>query len=189
MQLQANPMQFLSEAAKRLRAVLERELVLGVKYEPDGGAHPLTLFEEVFETKGDTTETPKRGLYDRIIHDSDPEQNFASDLDSHHAVKVFVKLPKAYKIPTPIGTYNPDFALVIEKPNLDDGDAECRFFFTVETKGTAEWDKLKPEEWLKIQCAVRHFEAIGLKSYLAPVDSLKTFDTRARERTGQTFFE
>ncbi len=186
-QLAANPMQFLSEAAKKVRSVLERELVRLVQYEPTGGMHPLTLFEEAFETKGNTTATPKRGLYDRIIHDSDVEKDFAGDLDNHHAVQVFVKLPKAYKIPTPIGSYNPDFALVIEKRDLDNPDAEHRFFFTVETKGTADWDKLKPDERMKIECAVKHFEAIGLKSYLAPVDSLKTFDKRALERVGQTF--
>lgn len=188
-QLATNPMQFLSEAAKKVRHVLERELVRLVQYEPTGEAHPLTLFDAEVETTGNTTATPKRGLYDRIIHDSDIEKNFAGDLDNHHAVRVFVKLPKTYKIPTPIGSYNPDFALVIEKRDLDAPEAEHRFFFTVETKGTAEWEKLKPDERMKIECAVKHFEAIGLKSYLAPVDSLKTFDTRARERINQTFFE
>jgi type III restriction enzyme len=187
--LSRNPMLFLAEATKKLRHVLNAELVRLVKYEPTGEAHPLTLFKEAFDTTRSTTPTPERGLYEAIVPDSDVEERFARSLDDHHLVQVFVKLPKEYRIPTPIGWYNPDFALVIEKQDLDNPNADPRFYFTVETKGTAEWEKLKPEEHLKIQCAVRHFEAIGLKAYLAPVEDLKSFDTRARERVGQTFFD
>jgi type III restriction enzyme len=188
-QLAKNPMQFLAEATKKVRRVLEQEMVRLVKYEPIEESHPLDLFETVIETKRETTATPKRGLYDRIIHDSGVEKHFAGELDNHHAVRVLIKLPASYKIPTPIGSYNPDFALVIEKKDLDNPAAEQRFYFTVETKGTTEWEKLKSDEKLKIECAVKHFEAIGLAAYLAPVDSLKSFDIRARERIGQTFFD
>jgi type III restriction enzyme len=186
-QLAKNPMLFISEAAKKIRHVLNREMVKLVKYEVVEGVHPLTLFEEVIETKANTTATPKHGLYDRIIHDSDIEHDMACELDAHPAVRVLVKLPKEYKIPTPIGNYTPDFALVVEKRNLDHQDAPSQFFFVIETKGADEWEKLKPEERMKIKCAIKHFEAIGLHSYLAPVESLKTFDKRALERVRETF--
>ncbi|MCK4945072.1 MAG: DEAD/DEAH box helicase family protein [Alphaproteobacteria bacterium] len=192
-QLAKNPLQFLAEATKKVRRVVEKELVRLVKYEQTGDMHPLDMFEAVIETKRDTTPTPKKGLYDRIIHDSDVEKNIANDFDNEHAVRILIKLPAGYKISTPIGSYNPDFALVIEKPDLDadEGAETPRFYFTVETKGTSDKDKLKPDEQMKIDCAVKHFEAIGLTAYLAPVDSLKSFDQKALQHPdiNQTFFD
>lgn len=187
-QLAKNPMQYLSEAAKRIRTVVQDEMVRLVRYEPTGDMHPFDLLEPEYETQMPTVATPKRGLYDQIVYDSKIEHDFAGDLDDQNVVRVFLKLPREYKIPMPFGgTYNPDFALVIQKTGLDDGD-EQQFYFTVETKGAAEFEKLKEEEKLKIRCAVKHFEAIGLKGYLAPVENLKSFDDKARERVGETFF-
>lgn len=188
-QIAKNPMQFLAEAGKRMKAIMADEMVRLVRYEPTGDIHPLELLEEEVETLLPTVDTPKRGLYDRIIHDSGVEKDFARALDDENVVRVFLKLPKEYKIPMPFGgTYNPDFALVIQKTNLDEERENSRFYFTVETKGASEFEKLKEEEKLKIRCAVRHFEAIGLKGYLAPVEDLASFDTKARERVGETFF-
>jgi type III restriction enzyme len=188
-QLAKNPMQFLADAAKRIKAIMADEMVRLVRYEKTGDIHPFELLEEEIETVLPTVETPKRGLYDRLIYDSDVEKRFAGALDEESIVRVFLKLPKEYKIPMPFGgTYNPDFALVIQKTNLDDKTDSSRFYFTVETKGASEFEKLKEDEKLKIRCAVRHFEAIGLKGYLAPVEDLPSFDTKARERVGETFF-
>lgn len=186
--LAKNPMQFMAEATKALRHIVSQELVRLVKYEPLDDTLPLDLFKAEEETKREITPTPKRGLYDHIVHDSDIEKHMAQDLDSQHTVRVFLKLPNAYKIPTPIGNYTPDFALVIEKRNLDDPQDKRRFYFTIETKGTDRSEKLKPEEWLKIQCAVKHFEALGMEGYLAPVHDLQSFDNKARASTGHTFF-
>ena len=187
-QLAKNPMQYLSDAAKRIRLVIQDEMVRLVRYEPTGDTHPLDLLEQEYETFMPTVATPKRGLYDRIVFDSKVENDFAGDLDDQNVVRVFLKLPREYKIPMPFGgTYNPDFALVIQKIGLDDDDSK-NFYFTVETKGASEFEKLKEDEKLKIRCAVKHFEAIGLKGYLAPVEDLKSFDLKSRERVGETFF-
>ena len=186
-QLAKNPMQYLSEAAKRIRLVVQDEMVRLVRYEPTGDTHPLELLEQEYETLMPTVATPKRGLYDRIAYDSQVEREFAGELDEQNVVRVFLKLPREYKISMPFGgTYNPDFALVIQKIGLDDDDKN--FYFTVETKGASEFEKLKEDEKLKIRCAVKHFEAIGLKGYLAPVEDLKSFDQKSRERVGETFF-
>ena len=188
-QLAQNPMQFLSEASKRIRLVMSQEMVRMVKYEPTGESYPMDLLKPKIPTYSDLAPTPRRGLYDHAICDSNIEVNFAKDLDAQNIVRVFVKLPAAYKIPMPFGgSYNPDFALMVQKKNLDDPEDTKQFYFTIETKGAAEFDKLKEEEKLKIQCAIRHFEAIGLQGYLAPVDNLKTFDTKAHERVGETIF-
>ena len=188
-QLTKNPMQFLSEASKRIRHVMNTEMVRLVQYNTTGEAYPMDLLEPEIPTQRDLMETPKRGLYDHAICDSKVELDFAESLEAENIVRVFVKLPSEYKIPMPFGgTYNPDFALMIQKKNLDDPDAKGEFYFTVETKGASEFEKLKEEEKLKIECAVRHFEAVGLKGYLAPVENLKTFDAKALERVGTTFF-
>ncbi|MBC6402280.1 MAG: DEAD/DEAH box helicase family protein [Hyphomonadaceae bacterium] len=189
-----NPMQFLAEAAKRIRVVMQHEMVRLVKYETTGESYPLHMLEPEYETRRPTVATPKRGLYDRVIHDSTVERDFAEDIDKQPNVRVFLKLPAAYKIPMPFGgSYNPDFALVIEKADLDSPETAPRYYFTVETKGATEYEKLRPEELLKIRCAVKHFEAIGLirdanGGYLAPVENLHSFDARARESVGETFF-
>lgn len=183
-----NPMQFMAAATKSLRHIVNQELVRLVRYEAMDELLPIELFKAEEETKRDLTATPKNGLYDYIIHDSDIEKHMAQDLDNQHTVRVFLKLPRDYKIPTPIGNYTPDFALVIEKNDLDNPQNGQRFYFTIETKGTDRTEKLKPEEQMKIECAVKHFEALGMKNYLAPVDSLTSFDDKARKATGQTFF-
>jgi len=188
-QLATNPMQFLSEASKHIRNIMNDEMVRVVEYNPTGETYPIDLIKPEIPTNRDLIETPNRGLYDHAICDSNVEMNFAASLDSENIVRVFVKLPPEYKIPMPFGgTYNPDFALMIQKNNLDDPSAKSEFYFTVETKGASEFENLKEEEKLKIRCAIRHFEAIGLKGYLAPVENLETFDAKARDRVNETFF-
>ena len=187
-QLAKNPMQFLSEASKRIRFVMKQEMVRIVKYEKTGESYPMDLLEPEIQTYKDLAPSPKRGLYDHAICDSGVEVNFAKDIEAQNSVCVFVKLPSTYKIPMPFdGTYSPDFALMIQKKNIDDGRT-YKFYFTIETKGAAEFENLKEEEKLKIRCAIRHFEAIGLQGYLAPVDNLQTFNTKAYECVGKTFF-
>lgn len=187
--LSRNPMKFMAEATKALRRIVNKELVRLVHYEKTGETLYLDeLFSMEEETKRDLTPTPKRGLYDHIIHDSDIERDMATAFDNHSTVRLFLKLPDKYKIPTPIGNYTPDFGLVMEKRDLDAPDEDARFYFMIETKGTSELDKLKPDERMKIECAIKHFEALGLEGYLAPVDNQQTFDAKARETVGETFF-
>lgn len=184
-----NPMGFMAEATRILRNVVSREMVRLLCYEKTGGTLDATDFlERVIETKDDVFATPNRGLYDHIIHESEVERHFADVLDNTSTVRLFFKLPNRYTITTPIGNYTPDFALVMEKRDLDSTDDQTRFYFIVETKGTRDLNRLRPDERIKIECAIKHFQALGLARYLAPVDSERTFDDQAREATGHTFF-
>jgi len=188
--LAMNPMMFIPEATSRLRVIVNEELVRLVRYQKTGrtlSLHEILLTEE--ETKSDLTPTPKRGLYDHVIHDSDYERDMAITFDAHTTVRLFFKLPKAYKIPTPIGNYTPDFAIVMEKRDLNDLDGSTRYYFVIEVKGTGEIHQLRPEERLKIQFAIKHFEALGIKGYLAPVNNTDTFDKKATKAVGETFFD
>ena len=93
--------------------------------------------------------------YDYIIYDSENEKTFAERLDNDPEVKLFAKLPGWFKIKTPIGNYNPDWAVM-----LDDGGKE-KMYFVVETKGTIEYLGNRPSETNKIKCGKKHFEALG----------------------------
>ncbi len=183
-----NPVVYLTEAIKRIKKVLNKEMVRLVRYETLDQNYSLVQFEKIISTfQKDNVIQVNNGLYDHIIYDSDVERNFALDLDEENKVRVFVKLPKWYTISTPIGSYNPDFALVLEKKSLENKD-QTNYYFVIETKGSREWEALKDDEKMKIQCAVKHFEAIGLKEYLAPIENMETFKSKANEVVGENLF-
>ena len=188
--LAKNPIRFMAEATKALRRVVDEELVGLVHYEKSDKVLPMEdLFNATEETVRDVTPTPNRGLYDHIIHDYGVEKNMAISFDAHSTVKLFFKLPSKYKIPTPIGNYTPDFALVMEKRAMpEDGAEETFFYFIIETKGTGEIYDLKPDERMKIEFAIKHFAALGLKGYLAPINSAESFDEKSFRAVGETFF-
>jgi type III restriction enzyme len=183
-----NPMVYLSESIKRIKRVLGEEMVLLVQYQALNEYYSLKEFEEVVSTyqQSNIVEV-SNSIYDHVVCDSDVERNFALDIDEENKVRVFVKLPHWYTVPTPIGSYNPDFALVLEKKNLDDG-GKANFYFVIETKGSREWEALKDDEKMKIECAIKHFEAIGLKEYLVPVENINTFKSKANEVAGENLF-
>jgi len=86
-----------------------------------------------------------------------------------------------YKIPTPIGDYYPDWGLVIEKTALENND-KTSHYFVVETKGSMDSEELREKELLKIQCAIKHFEAIGFKEYIPmPIDTFSNFKIEANK--------
>ena len=93
-----------------------------------------------------------KGVYDRLIYDSKVESDFAEALDKRKDIKLFVKLPSFFKIETPIGTYNPDWAIVKH-------DDET-IYLVRETKSTKDFEKLRNSEADKIKCGRKHFEAL-----------------------------
>ncbi len=98
----------------------------------------------------------KNSVYDYIIYDgSTTERPFALALDDDPEIQMFFKIPDKFKIETPIGTYNPDWAVFMDK------NGEQKMYFVLETKGTLRLDELRGSERLKIHCGKRHFEALG----------------------------
>jgi type III restriction enzyme len=183
-----NPIAFMTEAAERIKRVIDRELVTVVRYEKTGESYAPKLFQELDETLGEVVATPSHGLYDAEKIDSDVERRFGTELDHDHRIRLFFKLPKWYSVPTPIGDYQPDWAIVVEKRSLDGDGAEVTYQFVVETKGTKRKEDLTPDERMKIDCAIKHFEAVGLKEYLAPIDTFETFKEKANEKTETKIF-
>ena len=106
----------------------------------------------------------EHSVYDHVIYDSSTvEKPFAEALDDDPRVKMFFKIPRHFKIDTPIGTYNPDWAVYLE----EDGDK--KMYFIIETKGTSNLLNLSTPERLKFNCGKAHFAALdsGVQTRLA----------------------
>jgi type III restriction enzyme len=92
-------------------------------------------------------------VYERVKYDSDVERGFAEQVENNEAVRLYAKLPGWFKVATPLGTYNPDWAVLIEP------DGAERLYLVVETKGSLFKDDLRSTEGGKIECGKAHFKA------------------------------
>ena len=160
-----NPQEFASLAVATIKEVLADLLVNGVKYHPTGEVWEPELFEEEWEEFMKTVGTPIRGLYDRVFVQSQIEEDFAKDLDRMEEVKLLLKLPRGFEVETPVGRYNPDWAIVWEGRDEHGEKVEGpRLYLVRETKGTIRLDQLQhSNERRKVICGRRHFtDALGV---------------------------
>ena len=108
-------------------------------------------------------------LYDYIFYDSDNEQKFAANIDSASEVAVYVKLPRGFYINTPVGKYNPDWAIAFHEEKVK------HIYFVAETKGSMSSMQLRKIKEAKIHCAREHFKVISSDSVIYDVvDSYET---------------
>lgn len=153
-----NPSAFIDQAADLIGRAMRAAVVDGVKYRRIGD--DAYYAQELFETEELTGYLNRmvpatRCVHDAVVFDSSTvEQPFAQDLEANEAVKLFAKLPSWFKVPTPLGSYNPDWAVLV---NTGAGE---RVYFVVETKGSLLSDDLRAVENAKIECGKRHFKAI-----------------------------
>lgn len=139
-------------------------LVEGVQYEAIGGSvYTLRKLQKDGEQEKQhfidhlyKVKNQQKSDFDYVLYDFDNERKFAEFLDSREDIKLFMKLPAGFKIDTPVGPYNPDWAIV----KHEDGDE--RIYIIRETKSTADPRLLRPDERAKINSAQGHFEAIGI---------------------------
>lgn len=166
-----NPNDFIAMAKRVIKSELGAILVDGVQYEQIRGS-----IYELRELRKDGLVEKERFLdqmykvqnsqktdFDYVVYDSEVERQFAELLDSREDIKMFMKLPAKFKIDTPVGPYNPDWAIVKHE------DGEERIYMIRETKSTLDDTKLRPTELAKIKSAKRHFEAIGIENYARAV--------------------
>ncbi|EFJ95465.1 MULTISPECIES: type III restriction-modification system endonuclease [Enterobacteriaceae] len=150
-----NPNSFINEVITRINYVKSLSIIDGIKYYPISSEnYAQSLFNEK-ELTGYTRRMFKAGnksLHEYINVDSDIEREFAKDLEMQEEVKLYTKLPNWFKIPTPLGNYNPDWALVINK------NGEDNIYFVVETKSNLL--TLRDNESGKIKCGKAHFESL-----------------------------
>jgi type III restriction enzyme len=158
-QFKNNPQKFIEQVMGMIQRTMRHFVIDGIKYEKigDESYYAQEIFEEQ-ELAGylnQNLEESKKGVYDYVIYDSDVEKNFAISFENNPMIKVYAKLPSFFKIDTPLGSYNPDWAVVIEDDEIE------RLYFVVETKSSLFTDALRPAEQAKIDCGMAHFDALG----------------------------
>lgn len=164
-----NPQLFLDLTSDAIKKTLNNLMINGIKYQKiNGSEYEMSLFEsqELELYLNDFTfnvQNPTKTIFEEFIPlDSGVESQFAKDCETSEQIKFYFKLPNWFKIPTPIGNYNPDWALVFEDDH--------KIYFVAETKdtGTSEVDltKLREEEQLKIKCGKAHFKEFANLKYL-----------------------
>ena len=175
-QVTINPQQVIDETARAINRVKQRLAVDGVKYHRTGEYYDMTLFEnselqtylyDVAMKSGAIAVTDQtKTVYDYVAVDSEVEREFMQSLEDNADVKFYVKLPSWFKIDTPVGKYNPDWAVAF--------DGDRRIYFVAETKGSDDIhdNHLSTNERGKIIAARQHFAEIDVP-YVAPVRSLR----------------
>ena len=156
-----NPQQFIQVAAEVINRSKRLVLVDGIQYQRLGDEH--VYAQELFEKEELTgyvknmLENTSKAVYEHVVYHSFTEREFAAQLEMNRAVKVYAKLPGWFQVPTPVGSYNPDWAVLVEQ---DGGE---RLFFVVETKSSLFADDLRDSEKAKIRCGEAHFRALAVQ--------------------------
>jgi type III restriction enzyme len=156
-----NPQQFIEITAEIINRCKRLALVDGIKYQRIGADE--YYVQELFETEElsgylKSMINANKSVYEQVIYQSDTERTFAEQLEKNEAIKVYAKLPGWFRVPTPLGPYNPDWAVLVEK------DGQDRLYFVVETKSSLFTDDLRDKELAKTKCGEAHFKAIATDS-------------------------
>lgn len=174
--LNNNPQLFIERCVEIINNRLHHLDVDGISYlKLEGNDY---YIQEVFDSEELMANLEKNAVavqnsvYDHIIYDSDTvERPFAVALDNDPQVKMFFKIPRAFKIETPIGTYNPDWAVYLDR------DGAKKLYFVLETKGDTNLFSLRTPEQLKIHCGKQHFKALDSDVELRVARDWKEFRT------------
>lgn len=168
-----NPQRYMEDVARIISSNMRLMTVGGIKYTKLGETE--FYAQELF----DTTEltgylehnmiSSQKSVYEYVVFDSDNEESFARSFEESENVKLYAKLPNWFKIPTPLGSYNPDWAVLIEI------DGENKLYFVIETKANILAEALRPTESAKIACGHKHFEALGENIAFDETDDFNKF--------------
>ena len=159
-QFKQNPEEFIIKAANLIneqKATLIVQHIAYTKIDGKDGVYGTDIFTEpTLKGKlGINTITTTKNIYDHLLYDSAGEKNFAQHLEESQDVVVYVKLPKGFYISTPVGKYNPDWAIAFNREHVR------HIYFIAETKGSMQTLELREIEQAKINCARKHFIAIS----------------------------
>lgn len=159
-----NPQEFASVAVRIIKEKLTDQLIDGIQYEKIDECYEMCQLEASIDSWKEYLIPARRSVYDHVIFDSEVERKFVEGLERRDDVKLYLKLPSFFTVPTPIGEYNPDWAVVVE-PRDAHGEptGEQMLYLVRETKGTTNLDELRPDEARKIRCGEKHFkDALGV---------------------------
>lgn len=171
-----NPQKFIEQAANIIKSQMRLFIVDGIKYHKIGNdqVYGQELFEqnELFGYLKNNMVKAEKSVFNHVVYDSDIELEFASSFEQNDDIKLYAKLPSWFKIDTPLGGYNPDWAVLIGQ------DGKEKLYFVVETKSTLFSVERRPEENAKIKCGYAHFEALGDDVKFTVSNSMSEFESR-----------
>jgi type III restriction enzyme len=159
-----NPHEFATVCVRLIKNRLREQLVDGIRYEKLDEWYRMDQFALEFQSWAEHLVPSDRSPYDHVAIDSEVERRFAEDLERREDVKLFLKLPGWFVVPTPIGDYNPDWAVVLEpRDQFGRPTGEELLYLVRETKDSADLTRLRPEEAMKVRCGEKHFSgALGV---------------------------
>lgn len=152
-----NPEEFIEKSASLINDETATTIIEHITYNALDEHYSMDIFTDssMRGTLGVNAMKAKKHLFDHLVYDSTNEQNFAKELDISEEVAVYVKLPKSFYISTPVGKYNPDWAIAFYEGKVK------HIYFVAETKGSMNSMELRLIEKSKIHCAKEHFKAIS----------------------------
>lgn len=175
-QFRDNPEEFITKAVQLINDQKAAALIEHITYDVLDERYGTDIFTDstIKGKLGVNAMKVKKHLYDHLVYDSMKERDFAADLDTNTDVAVYVKLPEGFYISTPVGRYNPDWAIAFREGSVK------HIYFVAETKGSVKSMQLRPIEASKIHCAREHFKAVSngevvydvVDSYTALVDKI-----------------
>jgi len=168
-----NPQQFIELVAEIINRAKRMALVDGIKYQRIGAEdYYAQLLFETEELSGylKSMIDANKSVHEQVIYQSDTERTFAEQLENNEAIKVYAKLPGWFRVPTPLGPYNPDWAVLVEK------DGAERLYFVVETKSSLFTEDLRDKESAKIECGKAHFKALAVGDNPAHYEVVRSVD-------------
>ncbi len=156
----ANPQDFIKNAIDLINETKAVSVIEHIEYNPLEERFSTDIFtkREMNVLEDNSIETPNHHIYDRVVHDSKVERDMAKELEAQENVSVYAKLPDDFYISTPMGKYNPDWAIVFNEGTVK------HIYFVAETKATPPDEleiSLKDIEKAKIKCAKKHFAKIS----------------------------
>ena len=156
-QFKTNPEEFIIKAADLINEEKATAVIQHITYNGMDDHYDTDIFTEptIKGKLGTNAMKANKHLYDHIVYDSEKERDFAEKLDVSKDIAVYVKLPDGFYISTPVGHYNPDWAIAFYKGTVK------HIYFVAETKGSMNSLQLREIEESKIHCARKHFEAIS----------------------------
>ena len=159
-----NPQEFARIAVAILKEKLADHLVGGIQYERINEWYEMTQLEAEIESWLDYMVPAKKAVYDHVVYDSGIEEEFVKGLEARDDVRMYLKLPAWFTVPTPVGEYNPDWAVVMEERDAHGEPTGKPFLYLVRETKDKNWrTALRPNERRKIRCGERHFkDALGV---------------------------
>ena len=156
-QFQQNPEHFIAEASRLITEQKAAMVIERLAYDEVDERYDVDIFmaSQTGQDFSRATQKLKNHVYDYAITDSDVERRFVKELDTSTEVVVYAKLPRGFLIPTPVGDYNPDWAISFREGNVK------HIYFVAETKGSMSSMKLREIEKTKIECARKFFAEIS----------------------------